>query len=215
MTMIELINESAEQYAELFTTDEDELLQTINNYTTKNHPQAHMLSGKVQGQFLAVISQLLLPSRILEVGTFTGYSALCLAKGLQPEGKLFTIELREQDAALAQSFFNKSLQASQIVQLTGNAMDIIPTLNEIWDIVFIDADKTGYIDYYELVLPSVRKNGVIIVDNVLFHGQVLQQPISGKNAIAINNFNQHIKADERVHQVMLTLRDGISMIRKK
>jgi predicted O-methyltransferase YrrM len=214
-TMIELINGAAEQYAEMFTSDEDELLQTINDYTTKNHPQAHMLSGKVQGQFLAVISQLLQPSRILEVGTFTGYSALCLAKGLQPEGKLFTIELREQDATVAQSFFNKSLQASQIVQLTGNALEIIPTLKEIWDIVFIDADKTGYIDYYELILPSVKKNGVIIADNVLFHGQVLQQAISGKNAVAINNFNQHVQADNRVHQVMLTMRDGISIIRKK
>ncbi len=213
--MIELINAAAEQYADMFTSDEDELLQTINDYTTKNHPQAHMLSGKVQGQFLAVLSQLLQPSRILEVGTFTGYSALCLAKGLQPQGKLFTIELREQDAALAQSFFNKSLHASQIVQLTGNALEIIPTLKEIWDIVFIDADKTGYIDYYELILPSVKKNGVIIADNVLFHGQVLQQPISGKNAVAINNFNLHVKADNRVQQVVLTMRDGISIIRKK
>lgn len=213
--MIELINAAAEQYAEMFTTDEDELLQIINDYTTKNHPHAHMLSGKVQGQFLAVISQLLQPARILEVGTFTGYSALCLAKGLQPEGKLFTIELREQDATLAQSFFNKSLLGSKIIQLTGNALEIIPTLKEIWDIVFIDADKTGYIDYYELVLPGVKKNGVIIADNVLFHGQVLERPISGKNAVAVHNFNQHVKADDRVQQVMLTVRDGISIIRKK
>ena len=213
--MIELINAAAEQYAEIFTTDEDELLQTINDYTTKNYPQAHMLSGKVQGQFLAVFSQLLQPSRILEVGTFTGYSALCLAKGLHPQGRLFTIELREEDAAVAQSFFNKSLQASQIVQLTGDAINIIPTLYEIWDIVFLDADKTGYIDYYELILPSVKKNGVIIADNVLFHGQVLQDLISGKNAVAVHNFNLHVKADSRVQQVMLTMRDGISIIRKK
>lgn len=214
-TMIELINAAAEQYAESFTTDEDELLQTINDYTQKNHPQAHMLSGKVQGQFLAVISQLLQPARILEVGTFTGYSTLCLAKGLQTGGKLFTIELRKQDAALAQSFFNKSLQAGKIFQLTGNAIEIIPTLQEIWDIVFIDADKTGYIDYYELILPSVKTNGVIIADNVLFHGQVLQQPISGKNAVAVHTFNEHVKADNRVENVMLTMRDGISVIRKK
>ena len=213
--MIELINAAAEQYAELFTTDEDELLQTINDYTTKNYPQAHMLSGKVQGQFLAIISQLFQPSSILEIGTFTGYSALCLAKGLQPQGRLFTIELREEDAAVAQSFFNKSLHASQIVQLTGDAIKIIPTLHEIWDIVFLDADKTGYIDYYELILPSVKKNGVIIADNVLFHGQVLQDPISGKNAVAVHNFNLHVKADSRVQQVMLTMRDGISIIRKK
>ncbi len=213
--MIELINAAAEQYAEMFTTDEDELLQTISDYTQKHHSQAHMLSGKVQGQLLAVISQLLQPARILEVGTFTGYSALCLAKGLQPGGKLFTIELREQDAALAQSFFNKSLQAGKIFQITGNAMEIIPTLQENWDIVFIDADKTAYIDYYELILPDVKKNGVIIADNVLFHGQVLQQPISGKSAVAVHKFNEHIKADNRVDNVMLTIRDGISIIRKK
>ena len=213
--MIELINEAAEQYAERFTTDEDELLQTINDYTQKHHPKAHMLSGKVQGQFLAFISQLLQPSRILEVGTFTGYSALCLAKGLQNGGKLFTIELREQDAAIAQSFFNKSLQADKIFQLIGNAMEIIPTLQENWDIVFIDADKTGYIDYYELILPRVKKNGVIIADNVLFHGQVLRQPINGKSAVAVHKFNEHVKADNRVENVMITMRDGISIIRKK
>lgn len=213
--MIELVNTQAEQYAAMFSSNEDVLLQAVNEYTIKHHPHAHMLSGKLQGQLLSIISCLLKPERILEIGTFTGYSALCLAKGLAPDGKLFTIELREEDAAIALSFFNKSLYAQQIKQLTGKAMEIIPALKENWDIVFIDADKTGYIDYYELILPCIKKNGLIIADNVLFHGQVLNQPITGKNAIAIDNFNQHVKNDERVEQVLLTVRDGLNVIRKK
>jgi len=211
---MELINQLADQYAAKFTSSDGGLLAEIAAFTAK-HPHAHMLSGQVQGNFLSIISTLLRPLRILEIGTFTGYSALCLAKGLQAKGKLYTIELREEDARHAQLFFNKSLHSYQIVQLVGNAKEIIPSLKENWDIVFIDADKTNYIDYYELSLPLVKSNGLIIADNVLFHGQVLGQPLSGKNAIAINAFNQHVKDDERVEQVLLTIRDGLLLIRKK
>ncbi len=212
---MELVNILAEQYADRFCTDEDGLLQKINDYTTKQHAQPHMLSGKVQGQLLSMVSQLLQPKRILEVGTFTGYSALCLAQGLQPGGKLYTLELRAEDAAIAYNYFAESKYKEQIHTLVGNAKDIIPTLNETWDIVFIDADKTGYIDYYGLILPQVRKNGLLIADNVLFHGQVLEEEISGKNAKAIHAFNEHVKNDDRVEQVMLTVRDGLRLIRKK
>ncbi|MES2850829.1 MAG: O-methyltransferase [Bacteroidota bacterium] len=212
---MELVNILAGQYADGFCTDEDGLLQKINEYTTKHHAQPHMLSGKVQGQLLSMISQLLQPKRILEVGTFTGYSALCLAQGLQPGGKLYTLELRAEDAAIANNYFAESKYKEQIHTLIGNAKDIIPTLNETWDIVFIDADKTGYIDYYGLILPQVRKNGLVIADNVLFHGQVLEEEISGKNAKAIHAFNEHVKNDNRVEQVMLTVRDGLMLIRKK
>ncbi len=213
--MIELVNALSEKYAAAFSSDEDALLQTINEYTTQHHPHVHMLSGKVQGQLLSIISSLLQPKRILEVGTFTGYSALCLAKGLAADGKLFTIELREADAAIAKAYFDQSAYCNQIVQLTGNARELIPTLKEMWDIVFIDADKTGYIEYYELILPNVKPNGLIIADNILFHGQVLQEEITGKNAIAIHAFNEHVKNDNRVEQVLLTVRDGVSFIRKK
>jgi len=157
---------------------------------------------------------LLQPSRILEIGTFTGFSALCLAKGLQQNGQLHTIELREEDAGISQNNFERSPLKGKIHLHIGDAHQIIPTLNEIWDIVFIDADKTGYIDYYELILPLVRQNGLIIADNVLFHGDVLDENIKGKNAKAIHAFNEHIKKDNRVEQVLLTVRDGLLLIRK-
>lgn len=174
-----------------------------------------MISGQVQGQFLSMVSSMLRPSRILEIGTFTGFSALCLAEGLAENGLLYTLELRDADANTAQSYFNKSPLASSIKLLRGNAAEIIPTLKETWDLIFIDADKTGYIHYYEQVLPQLKTGGIILADNVLFHGEVLQDEIKGKNAVAIHAFNNHVKNDERVTQVLLTLRDGLMMIQKK
>lgn len=209
-----LVNEKAEIYASQFTDKEDELLYSVAEFTHKNHKHAHMMMGQVQGKFLSMISALLKPARILEIGTFTGYSGLCLAKGLQPNGELHTIEIREDDAATARRFFSKSLQNNQIHLHIGDAREIIPALKETWDIVFIDADKPGYIDYYELTLPGVRENGLIIADNVLFHGEVLGENIAGKSAIAINKFNNHVVNDPRVEKVLLTLRDGLMLIRK-
>jgi caffeoyl-CoA O-methyltransferase len=212
--IMELVNLLAEEYAAKYSSKEDELLQKINLHTTKNHEHANMLSGHVQGSFLAMLSELLRPEKILEIGTFTGYSALCLAKGLKRGGTLHTIELREEDATIARAYFDQSSYKDNIDLHVGNASQIIPTLHELWDMVFIDADKTGYIDYYELVLPSVKQNGIIIADNVLFHGQVLEQNISGKNARAVQAFNEHIKNDVRVKQVLLTVRDGLMLIQK-
>jgi len=212
---MELVNELSEKYTAAYSSNEDALLQSVNEYTMQHHPHAHMLSGKVQGQFLSSISQLLQPKRILEVGTFTGYSALCLAQGLPSDGLLYTLELRDADAATAQQYFDQSIYKEQLKLLVGDANAIIPTLNETWDIVFIDADKTGYIDYYELILPNLRPNGLMIADNILFHGQVLEPEITGKNAKAIHAFNEHVMRDDRVQQVLLTVRDGLSFIRKK
>jgi len=144
-----------------------------------------------------------------------GYSALCLAKGLQKGGKLHTIELNPADAETAAANFEKANARDKIILHIGNALDIIPSLRLAWDLVFIDADKTGYIEYYELVLPKVRQGGLIIADNVLFHGQVLEKEIKGKNALAIHAFNKKIKADESVEKVLLTVRDGLLLIRKK
>ena len=211
---MELINHLAEQYAEFFSSPEDELVHRVADYTVQTHTNAHMLSGHVQGCFLTFLSKLLRPQRILEIGTFTGYSALCLAKGLQNEGRLHTIELRTGDAAIANEYFLQSPDKEKIILHVGNAKEIIPGLNEVWDIVYIDADKAGYIDYYELVLPAVKQNGLIVADNVLFHGQVLTDNISGKNALAIHAFNTHVKNDTRVEQALLTIRDGLLIIRK-
>ena len=212
---MELVQPLAEAYAQQFTTPDNALLQSIQASTLLNHPHAHMISGPVQGQLLSFISGMIQPQYILEIGSFTGYSALCLANGLTDSGALHTIELREADAETAALNFSKSKRNKQIHLHIGNALDIIPSLNFEWDLVFIDADKTAYIDYYELIVPRLSKKGMIIADNVLFHGQVLENPVTGKNAKAIQAFNEHVQADERTEQVLLTIRDGLVLIKKK
>jgi caffeoyl-CoA O-methyltransferase len=211
---MELINHTAEAYATQFTTDLGPVLQQVHAQTLANHPLAHMISGPVQGMLLQMISSMAKPQRILEVGTFTGYSALCLAMGMPPGAKLHTIEYRQADADTAKANFVAAGLADCIELHVGDAKTLIPQLDETWDLAFIDADKTGYIEYYELILPKLRKGGFIIADNVLFHGEVLAQPLSSKNAKAIDAFNRHVAADERVQQVMLTVRDGLMMIKK-
>jgi caffeoyl-CoA O-methyltransferase len=212
---MDIIIPAAQAYAEQFTSPEDGLLRDINASTQAAHSHAHMLSGHVQGQFLSMISHLVQPRRILEIGTFTGYSALCLAKGLLKDGKIHTIEVRDEDASVARANFSRSNASEKIILHTGNALHIIPGLNETWDLVFIDADKVNYTGYYKLVLPQVRPGGWILADNVLFHGEVLKQPITGKNAKAIQAFNEYVQQDDSVEQVLLTIRDGILLIRKK
>ena len=212
---MDILSPLVQSYADRFSSPEDELLKEVAAQTQASHPHAHMLSGQVQGKFLETISTLLQPRRILEIGTFTGYSALCLVKGLPKEGLLHTIELRPDDAAAAKANFDRSNAPERIILHVGNALEIIPTLKETWDLVFIDADKVGYTDYYELVLPGVRQGGIILADNVLFHGQVLEQPITGKSAKAIQAFNERVQQDERVDNVLLTIRDGLLLIRKK
>jgi predicted O-methyltransferase YrrM len=212
---MELINYKAEQYAKLNTSPLDEVLQEIEIDTNANHPHAQMLSGHVQGKVLEMISMMIRPKRILEIGTFTGFSALCLAKGLAPDGKLHTIELRADDAHTAHEYFIKAGVKNKIELHVGDALQIIPTLAQTWDLVFIDADKVSYTAYYELTLPAVKKGGWILADNVLFHGEVLEENVSGKNAKAIVAFNEHVKNDDRVEQSMLTIRDGLLLIQKK
>ncbi|HVU95065.1 MAG TPA: O-methyltransferase [Puia sp.] len=212
---MELVNQLAQTYAERYSSRLDPLLEEIAAYTAVNHPEAHMLSGPLQGKLLEMISRMLCPRRVLEVGTFMGYSALCLAAGLSGDGRLHTIELRDADADRAAGYFRRSEGGDRIILHRGNALAIIPTLQEDWDLVFIDADKPGYIDYYEMILPRVKSGGMIIADNVLFHGQVLEESVTGKSAIAIQAFNDRVAADDRVEKVMLTVRDGLFLIRKK
>ena len=210
---MELINELAQAYAEKLSSPEDELLKKINAYT-QTHPEAQMLSGHLQGKVLEMLSFMIRPRRVLEIGTFTGYSALCLAKGLAEDGLLHTIEVREQEAAKAREFFAQSQYSSRITLHLGSALDIIPTLEETWDLVFIDADKPAYIDYFNLVLPKLRKNGFIFADNIFFHGQVLEKQVKGKNAKGIQEFNEYVQKRTDIEKVVLTLRDGLFLIRK-
>jgi len=211
---MQLVNEKAEQYAEENSTPHDQLLQKIVRETNAEHVHAQMLSSNTQGKLLQMVSNMIRPGRILEVGTFTGFSALCLAGGLPADGQLHTIELRKEDAEKALGYFNESEIGKKITLHLGDARSIIPTLKETWDLVFIDADKVSYIEYYELTLQNLRPGGWIIADNVLFHGQVLEEEVSGKNAKAILAFNEYVKNDARVEQVMLTVRDGLLIIKK-
>lgn len=205
----------AVDYADAYSTGEDELLAEIAAWTAAHHSDPHMLSGHVQGKFLQMVSCMLRPARVLEIGTMTGYSAICLAEGLADGGVLHTVELREKDAEQAKAFILRSRFRNSIIVHTGEALPFIETLNETWDLVFIDADKVNYVSYYEAVLPAVRKGGFILADNVLFHGQVLEDQVKGKNARAIQAFNEHVQADPRVENVLMTLRDGLMLIRKK
>ncbi|MEO5967577.1 MAG: O-methyltransferase [Ferruginibacter sp.] len=210
---MEIVSLKAEEYSLNFSSNLDKVLQDNMDFTFANHAHAKMHSGHLQGLFLSFISQMIKPSKVLEIGTFTGFSSLCLAKGLKENGILHTIELREESAFIAQRYFNE-VNDKRIQLHVGNAIEIIPSINEMWDLVFIDADKLGYIEYYELTLPRIKSGGFIIVDNVLFHGEVLEDNIKGKNAKAIDSFNRHVANDKRVEQVIITLRDGLMLIKK-
>ncbi len=211
---MELIHPKVQEYAESFSSAEDVLLKEINDFTTQHHPEAQMLSGHLQGKVLEMISCMVQPRRVLEIGTFTGYSALCLAKGLTGDGLLHTIEVRAEDAKRARSYFDRSLFSGKIILHTGTAEEIIPGLNETWDLVFIDADKPAYIDYFNLVFPRLRKNGFILADNIFFHGQVLEKNATGKSARGIQAFNEFIKGRTDIEKVVLTIRDGLYLMRK-
>lgn len=209
------IIEKANDYAAAFTSAEEGLLAEISAFTATQHPEPHMLSGHVQGRVLALLSAMIRPARVLEIGTMTGYSALCLAEGMAETGILHTIEKRESDANTASAYFNRSEFRDRIIQHVGEALPLIETLKEEWDLVFLDADKINYVFYYEAVLPKMRSGGFIIADNVLFHGQVLEEEVKGKSAKAIHAFNQHVQADPRTENVLMTVRDGLMLIRKK
>lgn len=212
---MDIVNPQAQAYAEKYSSPAGHLLEEIAANTMATSQEYRMLSGHLQGKFLEIFSTVLQPLNVLEIGTFVGYSAICLAKGLQKAGELHTIEISDDTAAIAKSNFSRTNEPEKIILHIGNALEIIPTLEKLWDLVFIDADKSNYIAYYKLVLPRLRSGGVILADNVLFHGQVLEEPVTGKNAKAIQSFNEYVQQDESVEKLMLTIRDGLLMIRKK
>lgn len=173
-----------------------------------------MLSGHVQGNFLSLLSTLVQPKRILEIGTFTGYATICLAKGLSNDGLLYTIDINQELEHICNKYFEKAGLRKKIISLYGNAMQLIPDLNEIFDLVFIDADKANYSNYYDLVSDKVEPGGLIIADNVLWSGKVLDEK-KDKDTVAIDNFNQKVQDDNRVENVLISVRDGLMIVRKK
>lgn len=211
---MELINPQVQQYAEAYSTAEDELLKKVSAYTYQQNLDAQMLSGHLQGKVLEMLSCMIQPKRILEIGTFTGYSALCLVRGLSGDGILHTIEGNKEVALKARGFFQQSNYAGKIILHVGNALEIIPKIEENWDLIFIDADKPEYIEYFNLVLPKLRKNGFIFADNIFFHGQALDNEANGRNAKGIKAFNEFIKSRSDIEKVILTVRDGLYLIKK-
>ncbi|MGH1338023.1 MAG: O-methyltransferase [Aureispira sp.] len=190
-----------------------ELLHALERKTHLEVMRPQMLSGYLQGQFLALMSRLQQPRRILEVGTYTGYSALCLAQGLPIDGMLHTIDSNPELEAVATEFLQQAPQASQIIQHQGNALEIIPVLEETWDLVFLDADKVNYAAYYDLIFPRLKIGGLLIADNVLWQGKVAAGSHE-KRASALAGFNKMVSEDSRVNNVLLPLRDGLLMIEK-
>ena len=212
---MDFIQQAANDYVAHYSDATPAYLRPMYEQTIMTHPHAHLQSNWNQGGFLSFFSKLLAPQSILEIGTFSGFSTLCLAEGLNSTGTLDTIELRTEDANAARTHFDRSPKGQQIISHIGDAKNILPSLNKQWDLVFIDADKTGYIEYVNLVLPMLSDKGVIIADNVLFHGQVFEETITGKNALAIHAFNEYILAHKDIEKIMLTVRDGLTLIRKK
>lgn len=201
------------QYAEEHTSPEHSLLSAINRDTHAKVMMPRMLSGHLQGKVLSMISHMVKPRTILEIGTYTGYSAICLAEGLHPEGKLITIDINEELEGMVRENFNEAGFEAMIDYLIGNALDIIPTLDYSFDLVFIDADKENYNNYYDLVFDKVTLGGFLLADNVLWSGKVLD-PKPDKDTRAIKAFNKKVQDDPRVENVLLPIRDGIMLMRK-
>ena len=209
-----LVSHEIEKYIDAHTSDESDALQQLNRKTQTDVLMPQMLSGKVQGQFLQMISHALQPNRVLEIGTYTGYSAICLAAGLQENGKLFTIDINEELESIVKTHVEKAGLQHKIVQIIGDATQEINKLNETFDLVFIDADKQNYSLYYDLVIDKVRTGGFILADNVLWSGKIIDEK-KDKDTQKLAEFNDKIQQDNRVENVIVSMRDGIMMMRKK
>lgn len=208
------ISEDLENYVAFHSENEPELLARLNKETHQKILQPRMLSGHFQGRVLSMLSKLMQPNAILEIGTYTGYATLCLAEGLAQKGTIDTIDNNEELFDFQQKYFEESPWKSQIQQHLGNALEIIPTLDKKFDLVFIDADKENYIAYFNLIVPMMRKGGVILSDNVLWSGKVLEEvKPNDKSTKVLLEYNQLLKNDPRVETVLLPIRDGLTVSR--
>tara|TARA_R110001592_G_scaffold243783_1_gene505001 strand:- start:246270 stop:246911 length:642 start_codon:yes stop_codon:yes gene_type:complete len=210
------LSDDLEYYLSQHHDPEEDLLAELNRQTHLKILQPRMLSGPLQGRYLSFLSKLLRPERILEIGTYTGYSALCLAEGLAPSGRLHTIEINDELESFTQSFFSRSAYADKLKLHIGDALEIIDELKEPWDLIFIDADKPRYLNYYEKLIPQLKSGAVILADNVLWSGKVLKEPDPrDESTLALVEFNRFVQDDDRVENLLLPLRDGLMCIRKK
>ncbi|MFM7079663.1 MAG: O-methyltransferase [Bacteroidota bacterium] len=213
---MEFIDEKLAAYAEQYTEPESALLQELNRETWAKVLMPRMLSGHMQGRILSMFARMLQPKRILEIGTYTGYSALCLTEGLSTDGKLYTIDINDELEPMTKRYFAQSPYHSQIIAMLGNAVELVPTLHETFDLVFIDADKENYATYFDLVLDKLRPGGIIIADNVLWSGNVLKpEGEMDEETMALHRFNQKVSADPRCKTVLMPVRDGLMVIMKQ
>jgi len=213
--MFDLVAQELEDYCEDHTSQESELLYRLYRETNLKVIKPRMISGKLQGAFLTFMAKMMRPEHVLEIGTYTGYSTICLAEGLAPNGQIETIEVDEELEDMIRHYFSMSGFESKINLNIGNALDIIPKLNKSWDLVFMDADKRDYISYYKMTLPMMKKGGIMLVDNVLWSGKVLDDvPENDRDTKAIMAFNDYVQQDTSVKNMILPFRDGIMLIEK-
>lgn len=209
------ISKDIMDYAKKHTTEEPKILQELRRETWQKVIAPRMLSGHYQGRLLSMLSKMIQPKRILEIGTYTGYATLCLAEGLVDNGVIYTLDNNEELNEIQQKYFNKSGFAKQIVQLTGNALELIPNLTDTFDLVFIDADKKNYTRYFDLIVEKLDKGGIILSDNVLWSGKVLEKiKKNDKETQSIVRYNQHLRKVKSVETILLPIRDGVSITRK-
>ena len=212
--MNNFINKDILEYSEKYSQQEPEILQELNRETHLKILNPRMLSGFFQGRLLSIISKLIKPKKVLEIGTYTGYSAICIAEGMNKNGIIHTIDKNEELNTIQKKYFKKSGLENNIIQYNGCALDIIPKIEEKFDLIFIDADKENYINYFNLVIDKLNKNGVILADNVLWSGKVINSEDHDLTTNVLREFNKMVNNDNRVETILLPIRDGISIIRK-
>ena len=212
--MNNFINKDILEYSEKYSQQEPEILQELNRETHLKILNPRMLSGFFQGRLLSIISKLIKPKKVLEIGTYTGYSAICIAEGMNKNGIIHTIDKNEELNTIQKKYFKKSGLENNIIQYNGCALDIIPKIEEKFDLIFIDADKENYINYFNLVIDKLNNNGVILADNVLWSGKVINSEDHDLTTNVLREFNKSVNNDKRVETILLPIRDGISIIRK-
>lgn len=213
---MDFINELIQKYVEEHTAPEPEVLREINRETNQKVLMPRMISGHLQGRTLAMLSQMIRPRNVLEIGTYTGYSAICLAEGLQDDGKIFTIDINDELESMVRANFEKAGLLEKVTYIVGNAIDVIPELDEQFDLVFIDADKENYLNYYKLCFPKVASGGYFFIDNVLWSGKVIPEGRKklDEDTQAIIDFNAYVHKDINIQNVLLPIRDGLMILRK-